>query len=136
MTEILDLSRERSPSTGRLYGLARVARVFDVPRSSVYDYLKRSKENTRKQRRGRRPELSDEMLLGILRDEISESGSVAFGYGSIWARVRAKYGVKVSRQRVLRLLREHGLSPQSGPSDGQTSICRTSYLTLSTSGIV
>ena len=44
--EVEAMSRTLSPSIARYYGLARVARVWKVPRASVYRSLKETQPNT------------------------------------------------------------------------------------------
>jgi putative transposase len=46
------MSQTLSPSITRCYGLARVARVWKVPRASVYRSLKETQPNTISRRPG------------------------------------------------------------------------------------
>ncbi len=69
------------------------------------------KSSVQAQRRGRRPALSDEVLLIRIREVLSEAEALGFrgeGYRKVWARLRHR-GVPVSKERVRRLMREHGL---------------------------
>jgi len=101
-----------SEATGRRYPTRMVCEVFGVAPSSLYAAL----ESTRSQeqpvlsrgRRGPRPKLSDGELLAEIRQVIADSPFVGEGYRKIHARLRAR-GVRASRTRVLRVLREAGL---------------------------
>ena len=63
------------------------------------------------QRRGRRPVLSDEALVARIREVLGEAEALGLrgeGYRKIWARLRHR-GIAVSKERVRRLMRAHGL---------------------------
>jgi hypothetical protein len=55
-----------SPTSGRRYGIARVCRVWGVPRSSFYADRRRADATTTPvpaQRRGPKPAVSDDALV-------------------------------------------------------------------------
>jgi putative transposase len=101
-----------SPSTGRRYGVARVCQVWELPRSSFY--AARQEAGTAAplipaRRRGPQPAVSDAALLAAIRADLARSPWTGEGHRKVWARLRAMEGVRVSRKRVLRLMREHAL---------------------------
>ena len=101
-----------SPATGRRYGLARVCRVWEVPRSSFYAARQQTTATTPPapaQRRGPRPAMSDENLLVAIRADLARSPWTGEGHRKVWARLRVMDGVRVARKRVLRVMREHAL---------------------------
>ncbi len=104
------MSQAASISVGRSYGLARVCRVWQVPRSTVYARREQtSPTRTPPRKRGpRRNVISDADLLVAIREVLKDSPWVGEGYRKVWARLRTE-GVRSSRGRVLRLMREHGL---------------------------
>src|SRR5919199_4574510 len=109
-TEVETMSRICSPSTGRPYGLARVTRVWGLCRASVYRH--RRPAVPRDGRPGPIGPLCDADLVAAIRAVISAGGFSGEGYRKIWARLRFA-GVRTSRRRVLRLMREHGLPAPS-----------------------
>jgi putative transposase len=102
-----------SPAAGRPYGVARVCRVWDVPRSSFYAARQAGAGITepiaRPARRGPKPAVSDADLLAAIRADLARSPWAGEGHRKVWARLRAMDGIRVSRKRVLRLMREHAL---------------------------
>jgi len=100
------MSRESSPSSGRAYGLARVARVWGVPRATIYRH--RQTSPTVPCRRGPIGPMPDEALVAAIRSVLTASAFHGEGYRKVWARLRFA-GVRTSRRRVLRLMREYGL---------------------------
>jgi putative transposase len=107
------MAKATSPATGRCYGVARVCQVWDVPRSSFYAAQRPSEAAAGPQpspaRRGPKPALSDEDLLAAIRADLARSPWTGEGHRKVWARLRAMDGIRVSRKRVLRLMREHSL---------------------------
>jgi transposase InsO family protein len=99
------MSRQTSPSTHRPYGIARVLRVWDLPRSTFYAQRERRAEPATG-RRGRTPTLDDAALLVQIRAVIAESPFHGEGHRKIWARLRTLKGVRTSMRRVLRVMRE------------------------------
>jgi putative transposase len=100
------MSRICSPSTGRPYGLARVSHVWGVCRASVYRHRRPIASGHR--RPGPFGPMSDGDLVDAIRAMIGTGGFSGEGYRKVWARLRFA-GVRTSRRRVLRLMREHGL---------------------------
>lgn len=113
------MSRETSAATGKRYGLQRVCRVLEFPRSTVYAQEKRESAKVvplRAQRRGPKPKVSDAELLAAVREDLAASPFTGEGHRKVWARLRILRGIRVSRARVLRLMRENALlSPHRRP---------------------
>ena len=102
------MSRQTSPSTQQPYGVTRVLRVWDLPRSTFYaQQTRRAQPATG--RRGRTPTLDDAALLAQIRAVIAASPFHGEGHRKIWARLRTLQGVRTSMRRVLRLMREADL---------------------------
>jgi hypothetical protein len=105
--EVEAMSRQVSPSTNRAYGLQRVARIWRVPRSTIYRQRYRSEAVERK-KPGPLGAMSDEDLVAAIRQLLQDSSSRGEGYRTLWERLRFK-NIRTSRRRVLRLMGEHGL---------------------------
>ena len=110
------MSATISPSTKRAYGVERVCAAWDWPRSTLY--AKRARQSAPAlvlQKRGPRPLLSDDGLLERIRADLALSPFRGEGHRKVWARLRVRDGVRVSRMRVLGLMRQHNLlSPHRG----------------------
>lgn len=108
------MSRTVSPSTGKPYGVARVVSIWNLARSSFYAARQREQHPRPPQKRGPKV-LTDEELVGQIRQLLAAPVFAGEGYRKIWARLRHK-GVRTSKDRVLRLLRQHQLlSPARQP---------------------
>lgn len=104
------MSQASSVSARRVYGLARVCRMWPVPRSTVY--ARRADNATAKteasvRTRPRGPCSDDELLLKI-RAVLAEPEWIGEGYRKVWARLRHRE-TRTSQRRVLRLMRSAGL---------------------------
>jgi len=101
-----------SPATGRAYGVARVCKIWGVPRSSFY-LARRLAQNPApvraKGRRGPKPSVTDAALIEAIRADLARSPWSGEGHRKVWARLQVLDGLKVARKRVLRLMREHNL---------------------------
>ena len=98
-----------SPQTGRLYPLTIICEVWRVARSSVYLARDRDvSEAPEPNKRGPKTKLSDEELVEAIREVLAESDFLGEGHRKVTFRLRAK-GIRVGKNRVLRLMREHGL---------------------------
>ncbi len=105
------MSRACSVSARRVYGKARVCRLWGVARSTHYARQTVAGQVVQARRRGRKPVLADEVLAARIREVLSEAEALGFrgeGYRKVWARLRHR-GIPTSKERVRRLMREHGL---------------------------
>ena len=100
------MSQTCSPSTQQRYGLARVCRVWEVARSTVYLHQARATTLAPPPRkRGPKPPWTDEALLEQIRAVLAASPFLGEGHRKVWARLRWAE-VRTSKGRVLRLMRE------------------------------
>ncbi len=102
------MSKAISPSVGRPYGLARVCEVWRIARSTVYEQRRRARTTRVPARRGPIGPCTDETLLEHIRAVLDQSPWVGEGHRKVWAMLRFK-GIRTSRRRVLRLMRENEL---------------------------
>ena len=111
------MSQTTSVGTGKPYGLQRVCRVLDFPRSTIYAQQAAAKVvPLRPQRRGPKPKVADADLLTAIRADLAASPFTGEGHRKVWARLRIMRDIRVSRARVLRLMRENALlSPHRRP---------------------
>jgi transposase InsO family protein len=102
-----------SPASGRRYGIDRVCRTWSVPRSSFYAARPAGTQceapPSRPAQRGPKPAVSDAALHAAIRADLARSPWTGEGHRKVWARLRAIDGIRTSRKRVLRLMREHAL---------------------------
>ena len=100
------MSRAVPPGGGGPYGLARVCRVRRMARATVY--RRRLPPPTQPTRRpGPVGPMPDAALVEAIRGVLAASPFHGEGHRKVWARLRHG-GVRTSRRRVLRLMREHG----------------------------
>jgi putative transposase len=111
------MSGATSVGAGKLYGLERVCQVLEFPRSTIYAQRAAARVvPLRPQRRGPKPKLPDAGLLVAIRADLDASPFTGEGHRKVWARLRIVGGIRVSRARVLRLMRENSLlSPHRRP---------------------
>jgi hypothetical protein len=117
------MSRATSAGTGTPYGLERVCRVLGFPRSTIY--ARKARESTNvvplvAHRRGPKPRTPDADLLAAIRADLAASPFTGEGHRKVWARLRILRDMRVSRTRVLRLMRETPCclrigGPRAGP---------------------
>jgi putative transposase len=101
------MSRTVSPSSGRPYGLARVCRVWRASRATVYRHLAPPRAELPR-RPGPVGPMPDAALVEAIRAVLAASPFHGEGHRKVWARLRAT-GLRTSRRRVLRLMRENNL---------------------------
>jgi len=101
------MSRQVSPSTKRSYGVQRVTRVWGTSRATLYRHRRGAVAGTGR-RPGPRGAMPDAALVEAIRALLAASPFHGEGYRKIWARLRFA-GIRTSKRRVLRLMREHGL---------------------------
>ena len=102
------MGQAASPSTARRYGLARVCRVLEIPRSTVYAARTRRLAPAGVRKRGPKTAWTDAELTDQLRAALARSPFVGEGYRKVWARLRLA-GIRAGKPRVLRLMREANL---------------------------
>lgn len=123
-----------SPSSGRPYGVALVCRVWKVARATVYRRRVPVDPGPRR-RPGPEGPMPDAGLLERIRGVLDASPFHGEGHRKIWARLRFA-GLRTSRHRVLRLMREHGLLAPSrvgsprGPRNHDGTIIPTTIDTM------
>lgn len=107
------MSETASFSANRRYGLARVCRVWQIARSTIYH--QRSLPAGRQRRRpGPVGAATDADLVTEIRAVIEAAPFHGEGYRKVWARLRLR-GVRTAERRVQRLMCEHGLSAPNRP---------------------
>lgn len=101
-----------SPSQDRPYGVTLVCKAWEIPRSTFYDARDRRRHGSVRAKPGPKPELSDEQLAAEIQALLTETeelfGIRGEGYRKLHARLRHA-GHRVAKDRVLRVMREHGL---------------------------
>jgi putative transposase len=108
------MSRAVSPSSNKPYGVARVIAVWKLARSSFYAARYREQHPREPMKRGPKV-FSDQELVAEIRQLLEAPVFSGEGYRKLWARLRHN-GVRTSKDRVLRLLRQHQLlSPARQP---------------------
>lgn len=98
------MSAATSIATGAPCGVKRACEAWGVARSTCYA----APADTEPARRGPVPEVGDEELFAMIADDLEHSPFTGEGHRPVWARLRIA-GVRVSRRRVLRLMRERNL---------------------------
>src|SRR5829696_1645137 len=99
------MSRGVSPSSGRPYGLAQVCRTWRVARATVYRHRPPPPPPRRPGPVGPMPDVA---LVAAIRAVLAARRFHGDGHRKVWARLRHA-GVRTSKRRVLRLMREHDL---------------------------
>jgi putative transposase len=99
-----------SISGRRRYGVARVCRVWGVARAGVYRRRRAAEAPPAPRRRpGPQGPMPDAALVEAIRRTLASSPFHGEGHRKVWARLRHA-GLRASKERVRRLMRENGLS--------------------------
>lgn len=110
------MSETTSPATSRRYGTQRVCEIWDVSRSGYYASQKGREPAGQ---RGPKPLISDEMLLAAIKADLRDSPFSGEGHRKVWARLRFVRKLRIGRNRVLRLMREHHLLSPYRPQSAE-----------------
>lgn len=123
MREALDLAQPKKTvvavalTGSRGYPVKRVAQTLGVARSNL---LAQTAASTTRQRRGRRPELEDELLAEI---KAAIAGQPTYGYRRVHALLRRQRyeqgAAPVNVKRVYRVMKAHGLLLERYTGKGQ-----------------
>lgn len=106
------MSQATSEETGTRYGIKRVCKAWELPRSSVYAQQAAAVRTTPLGKRGPKTLLTDHELAARIREVLAASPFLGEGHRKVWAKLRFA-GVRTGKERVRRLMREHGLlAPQ------------------------
>jgi len=97
------MSAAVSPVTTKRYGVKRICELLGFARSSFYWGRRVHIEPTGKG--GPKPSWSDEELLEWIRRDLERSPFQGEGHRKVWARLKILDGVRVSRKRLLRVMR-------------------------------
>jgi putative transposase len=119
------MSHAISVSANKPFGLQRVCQVLDFPRSTIYAVRARTAANVVPiipARRGPKPGMSDADLLTAIRADLAASPFKGEGHRKVWARLRILHDIRVSRTRVLRLMREHSLLSPHRQARGEPNL--------------
>ena len=80
--------------------------MLELPRSTIYAQQAAAKVvPLRPQWRGPKPKFLDAELLNAIRADLAASPFTGEGHRKVWARLRIMRDIRVSRARVLRLMR-------------------------------
>jgi len=102
------MSRTLSPSAHRRYGVRMVCQTLGLPRSTVYAVRERRESPKPMAKRGPRTKYTDVELTRLIQEELARAVFLGEGHRKVWARLRHA-GIRSSKARVLRLMREAGL---------------------------
>ena len=98
-----------SISTRRPYSVARLCRVWGIPRAGIYRGRQVMAPSMPRRRPGPQGPMPDAVLVEAIRGVLLASPFHGEGYRKVWARLRHA-GLRTSKERVRRLMRENGLS--------------------------
>lgn len=108
------MSTVLSISVKRRYGLARICRIWGVARAGIYRWRQAANLPTPPRRRpGPEGPMPDAALVAEISAVLAASPFHGEGYRKVWARLRHK-GVRTSKERVRRLMRENQFSADTG----------------------
>ncbi len=108
------MSATISRTSAKRYGVERVCTIWEQRRSSFYAWRRNNDPAIAEsappdQKRGPKTELTDTELLGKIQADLERSLFQGEGHRKVWARLRVVDEVRVSRKRVLRIMRENRL---------------------------
>jgi len=107
------MAKATSAASAKPYGIRRVCQAWGVPRSSFYAAQAPGPDGaippSPSARRGPKPVVSDEALLAAIKRDLETSPWTGEGHRKVWARLRVRDAIRVSRKRLLRVMGENAL---------------------------
>jgi len=103
------MSTATSLSTRQVYGVRRVCAAWGMPRSSFYAWRSAPPPSAPPGKRGPKVALDDDTLLALIRQDLAASPFKGEGHRKVFGRLRHVGGHRAGRNRILRLMRAHGL---------------------------
>jgi putative transposase len=103
------MSQTVSASTGATYGVEQVCVVWEQARSTFYNRRERAQKlchGIKQGKRGPKPLVPGAELLDLIRHDFACSPFRGEGHRKVWGRLHFGQGLRVSRKRVLRLMRD------------------------------
>jgi len=128
------MSEAISETTGKRYGVARVCRAWERTRSSLYarrQRMEKRRSGAVPARRGPKPKHSDESVLAAIQADLARSPFQGEGHRKVHARLRILDDIRVSRKRILRIMREHSLLSPHRVRQGKAKAHDGKIITLS-----
>jgi putative transposase len=103
------MSHTSSPSVQCPYGVVRVCQEWGLSRATFYHQrIRADGPSVERTKRGPKTAYTDEELTAYIRQVLAASPFLGEGHRKVWARLRAQ-GIRTSKPRVLRLMRQAGL---------------------------
>lgn len=103
------MSAVTSPAAGRVYGVQRVCAAWAFPRATYYATAPTVSAPNVSGKRGPKTPLDDAALLALIRADLAQSPFRGEGHRKVFGRLRYLGGLRVGRNRILRLMRENRL---------------------------
>ncbi len=101
-------------SLARPIGLAPICEELGIARSTVYSQKAAGVRTIAPGKRGPRPLVPDQELLGAIRDVLTDPPFLGEGYRKVHARLRHR-GIRADRERIRNLMRQHDLQAPGRP---------------------
>jgi putative transposase len=114
------LSATISLTSAKPYGVERVCTIWEQPRSSFYAWRRNNAPAIAapappEHNLGPKTKRTDSELLSKIQADLERSPFAGEGHRKVWARLRVVDEVRVSRKRILRLMRENRLLSRNSP---------------------
>ncbi|MGH8545885.1 MAG: IS3 family transposase [Gammaproteobacteria bacterium] len=98
-----------SPATGRRYPLSWVCAIYRISRSSLYARSRGAARVEPPGKRGPKTAWSDDEVVAAILEVLEASPFLSEGHRKVTARLRQQRGIRVGKNRVLRLMRRENL---------------------------
>lgn len=116
------MSKTWSISQKRQYGMRRVCKEWQVPRSSEYGRLQRLKTEQSNRRPGPKPDMNDEEILKLTREYLSTTPWKGEGHRKVYGWIKYVKGLKAGKERIWKVMREHQLLSPFRQAQGEAKL--------------